>query len=441
MASDLAAGGRLAGLIFMGLASLHFATAWTGGPARNWHGQTSEYYPLLADAFLAGQTSLLIHPPPEMLALPDPYDPEANANYRLHDASLYHGKYYLYFGPTPAIVLFLPYRVLTGSHLPTRIAVALFCNLGFAFSCLLLFVLARHQEWDLPGWLASFAVLSMGSVPGVAFLLIRPSFYEIAIGAGYCFVMAGFLFFARGVLSERPRAGPLATAGLCFGLAAGCRPDLCVLAVLMAALVVIRFRFYKGPVLAFLVPAAACGILLAIYNFVRFDNPLEFGIRYTLLANRADLGEHFGRGFGNLVPGIWNLAASSPKLLPLAPSMGLVWGAPIAILGLGAPFLMRHHFVKDFVARPLARFTIDAIYIAALVILVLLAFLGFVLGRYTVDFAPEFLLLAWCVAVALWQPIRTAPRLWRFVFAFGLAAATLYSAVLDFSFCVTRVPT
>ena len=112
--------GWLPGLAFVAVAVVHGVVAWVGGPARNWHGQTSEYYALLTDAFLAGQTSLLVQPAAELLALPNPYDPIANGRFRLHDATLYHGKYYLYFGPTPAIVLFLPYKVLTGSHLPAR---------------------------------------------------------------------------------------------------------------------------------------------------------------------------------------------------------------------------------------------------------------------------------------------------------------------------------
>src|ERR1035438_2785461 len=82
-------------------------------------------------------------------------DPTANGRFRLHDASLYHGKYYLYFGPTPALVLFLPYKVLTGSHLPSSVAVALFCTGGFACSCALFFLLAKLEKWDIPAWLAS----------------------------------------------------------------------------------------------------------------------------------------------------------------------------------------------------------------------------------------------------------------------------------------------
>src|ERR1035438_1482214 len=122
--------GWLPWLAFVAVALFYTAVAWVGGAARTRHVQTSEYYALLTDAFLAGQTSLLVQPAAELLALPDPYDSSANGRFRLHDASLYHGKYYLYFGPTPALVLFLPYKVLTGSHLPARVAVASFCAGG-----------------------------------------------------------------------------------------------------------------------------------------------------------------------------------------------------------------------------------------------------------------------------------------------------------------------
>ena len=150
---DRASRDRLPALLFVAVAFFHFALAWVCGPAGNWHGQTSEYYQLLTDAFLAGQTSLLVQPPAELLALPDPYDPVANA-YQIARRVAHHGKYYLYFGPTPAIVLFLPYKVLTGSHLPSRLAVALFCAVGFACSCALFFLLAKREKWDCPRWLA-----------------------------------------------------------------------------------------------------------------------------------------------------------------------------------------------------------------------------------------------------------------------------------------------
>jgi hypothetical protein len=64
---------------------------------------TDKLYALLTYAFLAGKTSLPVEPDARLLALPDPYRPAAP--YRIQDASLYKGKYYIYFGPTPAIIL------------------------------------------------------------------------------------------------------------------------------------------------------------------------------------------------------------------------------------------------------------------------------------------------------------------------------------------------
>ena len=40
-------------------------------------------------------------PHPALLAMADPYDPVANAPYRVHDMTLYKGHYYLYFGVSP----------------------------------------------------------------------------------------------------------------------------------------------------------------------------------------------------------------------------------------------------------------------------------------------------------------------------------------------------
>src|SRR3954471_417762 len=62
----------------------------------------------LADAFRHGQTSLLKQPPPELVALANPYDARANRAAResgAHDLALFRGRYYLYWGPVPALLL------------------------------------------------------------------------------------------------------------------------------------------------------------------------------------------------------------------------------------------------------------------------------------------------------------------------------------------------
>ena len=51
------------------------------------------YYQTLADGFRKGQTALATKPNPKLLALKDPYDPAANEGLRIHDVSLYKGRF------------------------------------------------------------------------------------------------------------------------------------------------------------------------------------------------------------------------------------------------------------------------------------------------------------------------------------------------------------
>lgn len=438
MLLNRAAHGRLPVVLFVAVASFHFAFAWVSGPATNWRGTTSEFYPLLADAFLAGQTNLLLQPSAELLALPDPYDPAANGPFRLHDASLYHGKYYLYFGPTPAIVLYLPYKVLTGSHIPTRIAIALFCTFGFACSCALFFLLVKREKWDCPPWLGSAAVLSLGTAPAIAFLLMHPSFYEVAIAGGYCFVMAGFLLTAHSLGQDPPRTASLFGAGLCFGLAAGCRPNFALLAILMAALLAFRMRSHKTRVLAFAGPVILCGVLLAVYNYARFQNPLEFGIRYQLAVNLTGPDDHFNHTLEKFLPSLYALVLAPPArwLFWFHRTMGLVWGSPIALLGLCTPWILRYSGVKGSVKLGSTRFIIYGIYACALSTLLVLAFMSYIVGRYTVDFVPEFVLLSLCLLAARWQAIRGLDKSRLVPFRLVVVGAAVYSAVFEICICM-----
>src|SRR4051812_14306439 len=57
-----------------------------------------DYYQLLVRGFRKGHLYMDVEPAPELLALPDPYDPAQNSRYRVPDASYYRDHYYLYFG-------------------------------------------------------------------------------------------------------------------------------------------------------------------------------------------------------------------------------------------------------------------------------------------------------------------------------------------------------
>jgi len=84
---------------------------WTDWPG------TTDYYEMLANALHHGQTHLMIDPDPRLLELPDPYDYEARNDIPIPwDVVLYEGKFYLYWGPAPGLILaglrlFIPFEI------------------------------------------------------------------------------------------------------------------------------------------------------------------------------------------------------------------------------------------------------------------------------------------------------------------------------------------
>jgi hypothetical protein len=81
---------------------------WYVLPCFNNPKQTFDYYAKQGLAFKHGQLYLLDKPAPELLALSDPYNDHLRRISGVHDlylidASLYRGKYYLYWGPAPSL--------------------------------------------------------------------------------------------------------------------------------------------------------------------------------------------------------------------------------------------------------------------------------------------------------------------------------------------------
>ncbi|HZL66904.1 MAG TPA: hypothetical protein VFC29_06190 [Candidatus Limnocylindrales bacterium] len=448
------------GLLLVGVSSSYFFFSMAWGPAMLGSG-INQLYAGLARSFLQGKATLPIEPPPELLSLPNPYDPEANAIYRLHDASLYKGHYYLYFGPVPVVTLFLPYRLVTGRDLPNRVAVPIFCIAGYLSSCILFFLLARHNRWALPFWLQCASIVSLGSMSLVSVMLRKPSFYQVAIAAGYFFVMAGFLVLARATLVCRSAGKWLLLAGLMFGLAVGCRPHFVVICVIVLGAFAIRARRSPGLVLAMAAGMAACGIVLTWYNYVRFDNPLEFGRTYQLTVFSGNPTSTYH----GLELNLSGTLRSAEKFLFLAPRVnttlpflhtvlinplvgrggqplwledmvGLIPAAPFALLGMLMPVFLRRRLILQGLFDEASAWLLYAVYWSGMAVLFILCVVGWVLDRYLVDFAPLFTFAGVAVAAMLWQSLAERPI--KYIFSCVVGAATVYGAVLNMAFMMPR---
>ncbi|MBQ7646384.1 MAG: hypothetical protein IJS94_03855 [Clostridia bacterium] len=67
-----------------------------------------------------------------LLSMENPYDPDARDELGVYyewDHALYNGHYYMYFGVVPVLLLFLPFRAITGSNLTTYHATQIFAAL------------------------------------------------------------------------------------------------------------------------------------------------------------------------------------------------------------------------------------------------------------------------------------------------------------------------
>jgi hypothetical protein len=400
-------------------------------------GEQGDYYNLLADAFRAGHLDLLARPPAELLALPNPYDPVANAPFRLHDASLYHGHYYLYWGPAPALLIFVPFGIIFGADAPLTLIVPLLATLGVAGSWGVLRALVRRFAPDAPGWAVALAAVALATGNAAPFLLARVAVYEASIAAAYAATWIGLWLLLKAL--ERPegeRTRLLLLAGTTLGVGVLSRVTVLIAAVLAAWIAwrllraaatraaPLRSRL-REPV-ALLAPIVVAGLAHLLYNQLRFGSPGEFGASY-MLAGYDPATKEFSRP-EYVPPGLWyylfsraHLTAGFPFFfLPPPPAsypfalprqwegleeVGGLINLPIVFALLAAPLALRGHADRRVLRAALAAALLGG---AGLLMLVTFTIPGATM-RYVVDFATFFLLPAlavWLVLLRRWEGWR-----------------------------------
>ncbi len=407
-----------------------------GGPARS-------YYNLLVEGFQAGQLSLRKEVPPALARLADPYDPAANLPFRTpptlaDDLSFYRGRFHLYFGLTPALLLFWPWAAVTGRYLGHAAAVTGFCSAGFLAAAWLLAALRRRYFPAVPVEVAALGALALGLASGLPVLLQRSDVYEVSISCAYLLVALALAALWQAWHAPARRAAWLAAAGFSFGLAVGARPPVlfCGAVLLLPAVAGAGEPGRKAlarRLLAALLPLAACGLGLMLYNFRRFGSVLEFGQHYQLSGIRQDTVRHFSPSYlwfnfrvYFLEPMRWQprfpfLTNIAPP--PLPPGHGIVEkpfspfgvlaGIPLAGFALAAPLALRR--VADGALRPrLAGFLAAVTILFVVPALITCLFFG-TCSRYEVEFLPALVLLAAVGVLALESgpaPRRTLRAAW-----------------------------
>lgn len=254
-------------------------------------------YQELAEAMARGQVALDIEPSEGLLNVENPYDTiylQANGiDYRA-DYAYHEGRYYVYFGVAPELLLYLPCYLLTGRQLPNYIAVFLFYS-GFILAVFALFreIIKRWFERT------PFSVYLMISTLTVCcgnylFVIARPDLYDTPIMAAAMFTAAGLWLWIRGKYTEGKQKNICFLAGsLCMALVAGCRPQMLLFSALAVPLFwdeVIKRRelFSKESIketVSISLPYFIVAAGIMYYNYARFGSPFDFGAAYSLTSN------------------------------------------------------------------------------------------------------------------------------------------------------------
>lgn len=389
-------------------------------------------YNLLVQGFRAGQLSLKKDVPAGFAQLADPYDPTANARYRgypsrLHDLSYYKGKFYLYFGVVPALMLFWPFVALTGQYLFDAQAVAIFYAVGFLTSVGLLHALWRRYFADVSTGVVAACALALGLATGVPVMLSRCEVYEVAISCGYMLTMLALVAIWCALHQPGRICRWLVAASVLYGLALGARPSLLFGAVVLLVPVAHAWQERRKvwpPLLAAIAPIALIGLALMRYNSLRFDNPFEFGWHYQLAIYRQLAEQYFRPRYlwfnlriYSLAPVHWSRRFPFVHdLATMAPApdghgwvertFGVLINTPVVWFALSAPLAWRGRSKQE--ASLLRWFLMSVVSVFGLGALNL-SLLPDAYLRYEVEFLPEWMFVAVAGILAVERALAKQP--------------------------------
>jgi Flp pilus assembly protein TadD len=383
-------------------------------------------YNLLVQGFRVGQLNLKREVPPALAGRSDFANVDWSQMPEMNDLSFYKGKLYLYFGVTPALVLFWPYVALTGHYLRQANAVVIFLSVGFLAGVGLLWAVWRRyfQEARFGALLAG--ALALGLANFAPMILGRCNFYEVALSCGYALSMLALAGVWKALHDPRHRWRWLAAASLAYGLALGARPSLLCGAIILLVPVAQACREKRRvwPLLpAACGPIVLMGLGLMVYNQLRFDNPLEFGENYQLPGSADQVFSPrflwFNFQVAFLDPARWS--AHFPFVhdiaLPTAPKgyfsvehpFGVLTNVPLVWLVLAAPLAWRSRPAE---ARSLLRCFLGALALLFGMCALTLCLYDAMQQRYELEFTAPLVCLAVIGILALERALAGQP-VWR----------------------------
>jgi hypothetical protein len=386
------------------------------------------------DALLKGQAYLLDEPSQELKDLTDPYDYGVRkqiSNFKW-DTVLYNGKYYVYFGILPALVFFVPIRIL-GFNLSTSVLTAILTILSIIVTTKFFIVIIQKWYKNIAFKYVVLLLLFFLFNNRILWVISRPQFYEMIVMSAYFFVMLGmYMIIKSDLLIDYKNVNWkfLFFGCLFLALAVSCRPLALIVSILilpdlikLLKYSIKEFKQNKKIITNFILfvflPYVTIGLLLAIYNYVRFDNIFEFGDSYQLTVTNI---KNMKNSFTRILLGLRKFLFDMPIITDQFPFIlsntyrpeyqGIYYidktGGGIFTIGI-LPFVI---FLLPFIQKDMRKeynkirlFIYNMLLIAMFMILTFLSKYG-VSGRYMLDICWLFNLSSVLIILFIYSKIK-----------------------------------
>lgn len=228
----------------------------------------------------------------------------------LFDFAFYNGNYYCYYGIVPVLTILLPIALIFGEYLSSNVICIV-----YSFMCIILLqriykkLIAKYNiNFKFSTEIIGFLVLFLST--GLFVLMGSANFYQAADLCGIAWgLFATYLIL---LLDNNTRIKlKIFFIGLFFGLMVCSRP-IFVLYIIPILVCLFKYIMHDKKIeikraIAFVVPIIIIAIAQMYYNYVRFDNILEFGQFYNLtINNTADQNMDLGRAIEGTIAYLLN---------------------------------------------------------------------------------------------------------------------------------------
>ncbi|MBO5322681.1 MAG: hypothetical protein J6A88_01080 [Oscillospiraceae bacterium] len=413
-----------------------------------WNGQNPGHrnqYELMAENLLNGRLHFAYGDEYTLEGLENPYDPaerkEAGIYYHW-DHAYYNGQYYMYFGIVPVLITFLPYRVITGEALTTYRATQVYTAV-FILGIFALFHLLTSLFFKKLPYSVYLALSAAISVMSVWYASAEPALYCTAITAALALEIWSIYFFVKAVWDAKEENKQIlyATVGAILGaLVFGCRPSIALANIVVIPMLIVYLKKNQltapllGKLILAAVPYLVVGLALMCYNYVRFDDPFEFGQAYQLT-----VADQTGYKFELTMPILVKIANGISKMLfgqtiqsvnfPYPNHGGAFFNFPILLLCNFAFAKPARKLIQEHKLTPLL---IGLIVSVIIIIGIDVMWTPYILNRYYMDIYFLLGILVF-ICIGAWYE-SGSPKLqrWLNTVLFGFAALTVLCSFLFF---------